>query len=83
MAVAKKRFPKTGPKSVAGRIKRPGRLTAMVGGPPGEHMEDVRRIASTAKSPKDRMAANYFLNILSKRGKGKKKGGPPPYRGKR
>lgn len=63
-------------------IKRPGRLTKMVGGPPGKHMGEVRRIASTAKDPKDRAAARFFLGVLSKINR-KRGGGPPAYKGKR
>ncbi len=63
-------------------IKRPGRLTEMVGGAPGEHMGEVRRIASSARNPKDRAAARFFLGVLSKVGR-RKGGGPPAYRGRR
>ena len=45
-------------------IKRPNRLTEMVGGPPGKNIAKVRDIAKTAKDPKDRRAALFFLNTL-------------------
>ena len=45
-------------------IKRPGRLTKMVGGPPSKNIGKVRRIAKTARSSKDRAAARFYLNAL-------------------
>jgi len=44
-------------------IKRPGALTALVGGKPSEHIGTVRNIAATG-TPLQKKQANFYLNIL-------------------
>jgi hypothetical protein len=62
-------------KFIQGAIKRPGALTKLVGGPPGENVAKVQKIARTG-TPLEKQQANFFLRVLlplsRKRGKKKK-----------
>ena len=44
-------------------IKRKGALTALVGGPPGQDISKVDKIAATG-TPLEKSQANFFLNVL-------------------
>jgi hypothetical protein len=50
--------------SIKKAVKRPGRLTKLVGGPPSKNIGKVRRVAKTARDPRDRAAARFYLNAL-------------------
>ena len=47
------------------KIKRPGALTRLVGGPPTENISKVRSIAAKG-TPLQKKQANLFLNIFRK-----------------
>ena len=51
---------------LTGAIKRPGALTAAVGGKPSKHMAMVRQLAAGKGGPLKQKEANYFLNVLKK-----------------
>lgn len=70
----KKRHPKTPIRQsllkqkqdpISAGIKRPGALTADVGGKPSQHMAAVRQLAASG-TPLQKKQANYYLNVLSK-----------------
>lgn len=51
--------------SVAAGIKRPGRLTKLVGGKPADHMAKVNQLAKNG-TPLEKKEANYYKNVLRK-----------------
>lgn len=48
---------------ISGAIKRPGALTALVGGPPSQNLGKVRSIAANG-TPLQKREANFYLNAL-------------------
>jgi cell division GTPase FtsZ len=50
---------------IANAIKRPGALTAAVGGKPSKKKGKVRNLARTG-TPLQRRQANFYLNVLAK-----------------
>lgn len=53
---------------IAGAIKRPGALTAAVGGKPSKHMAMVKRLAAGSGGPLKQKEASFYLNVLRKQG---------------
>ena len=51
---------------VASAIKRPGALTAAVGGKPSKHLAMVRQLASGKGGPLKQKEAAFYLNVLRK-----------------
>lgn len=56
-------------KFIQGAIKRPGALTAAVGGKPSKHLAAVKRLAGGAGGPLKQKEASFYLNVLRKAGK--------------
>ena len=54
---------------IQGAIKRPGALTAAVGGPPKKHLAMVRQLAAGKGGPLKQKEAQFYLNVLRKVGK--------------
>lgn len=54
-------------KFIQNAIKRPGALTARVGGKPSQHLAAVRQLAS--KGGLAGRQASFYLNVLRKAGK--------------
>lgn len=54
---------------IAGAIKRPGALTAAVGGKPSKHLAMVRQLAAGSGGPLKQKEASFYLNVLRKAGK--------------
>ena len=54
--MAKKNF-------IKGAIKRPGALTAAVGGKPSQHLSAVEQLAKTG-TPQQKKEANFYLKVL-------------------
>jgi hypothetical protein len=50
------------------KIKRPGALTAAVGGKPSKHLAMVRQLAAGKGGPLKQKEANLYLNVF-RRGK--------------
>lgn len=50
-------------KFIQGAIRRPGALTAAVGGKPSRHMAAVRRLAASGTTQQKR-EADFYLNVL-------------------
>lgn len=50
---------------IQGAIKRPGALTAAVGGKPSQHMGQVEALAKSG-SPLQRKQAEFYMNVLRK-----------------
>ena len=50
------------------KIKRPGALTAAVGGKPSKHLAMVRQLAAGKDGPLKQKEANLYLNVF-RRGK--------------
>lgn len=55
-------------KFIANAIKRPGALTAAVGGKPSQNMGKVRALAANG-STRQKREADFYLNVLKKVGK--------------
>lgn len=53
---------------IQGAIKRPGALTAAVGGKPSKNMGKVRQLAKSG-SPQQKREANFYLHVLRKVGR--------------
>ena len=51
---------------LTGAIKRPGALTAAVGGKPSKHLAMVRQLAKGSGGPLKQKEASYYLNVLKK-----------------
>lgn len=49
-------------------IRRPGALTAAVGGKPSKNMGRVRQLAKTG-TPQQKREAGFYLNVLRRVGK--------------
>lgn len=56
-------------KFIANAIKRPGALTAAVGGKPSKHLAMVRQLAAGKGGPLKQKEASFYLNVLRKAGK--------------
>lgn len=56
-------------KFVANAIKRPGALTAAVGGKPSKNIAAVRALAGGSGGPQKQREASFYLNVLRKAGK--------------
>lgn len=54
---------------IAGAIKRPGALTAAVGGKPSKHLAMVRSLAAGSGGLLKQKEASFYLNVLRKAGK--------------
>lgn len=59
---------KTAAKFIQGAIKRPGALTAAVGGKPSANMGKVRKLAASG-STRQKREADFYLNVLRKAGR--------------
>lgn len=54
---------KSAKKFIQGAIKRPGALTKLVGGKPGENIKKVEEIAKNG-TPLQKKQANFYLKVL-------------------
>jgi hypothetical protein len=54
---------------IQGAIKRPGALTAAVGGKPSKHLAVVKQLAAGKGGPLKQKEASFYLNVLSRKGK--------------
>ena len=55
-------------KFIAQAIRRPGALTAAVGGKPGRNLGKVRWLAASG-STRQKREADFYLNVLRKAGR--------------
>jgi len=53
-------------KFISSAIKRPGALTAAVGGKPSKHLAMVKQLANGKGGPLKQKEASYYLNVLKK-----------------
>lgn len=63
-------------KFIQAAIKRPGALTAAVGGPPSQNLAKVRALAANG-TPQQKRQASFYLNVLKGAG-GKKRAKAKP-----
>lgn len=54
---------------ISGAIRRPGALTAAVGGKPSKHLAAVRQLAKGSGGPLKQKEASFYLNVLRRVGK--------------
>lgn len=57
--------------TISDAIKRPGELTADVGGKPSQHLDRVRALAQNG-TPLQKKEAQFYLNVLAKTPSGRK-----------
>jgi hypothetical protein len=56
-------------KFISSAIKRPGALTAAVGGKPSKHLAMVKQLANGKGGPLKQKEASFYLQVLRKDGK--------------
>jgi len=56
-------------KFISSAIKRPGALTAAVGGKPSKHLAMVKQLANGKGGPLKQKEASFYLSVLRKAGK--------------